>query len=146
MWNSIASLRSWILLQDLPGNAWGAAFERYGLPLMMLVGIAWALRQLARWVAPRAEKVVDSHLAFVDYTRGVLDGITKEIGLQTTALTLVRERQTAVRESIEKHHAVLHNMTADLARAVKENTAATLAIVERLDRVLEQYERDRHPT
>jgi hypothetical protein len=44
---------------------WEGLLNRWGMPTVILGLIAWAVYRLTRWAAPRADKVIDSHVQLV---------------------------------------------------------------------------------
>jgi hypothetical protein len=50
----------------LQGTDWEGVLNRWGLPILLLLVVGWAVWKLARWIAPRIDRIVDSHVKFVD--------------------------------------------------------------------------------
>lgn len=45
---------------------WGAFAEKWGYPSLLLIGVGYGIYRGLRWLAPRIDKLVDSHIALVD--------------------------------------------------------------------------------
>lgn len=52
------------LTEQLP--AWEAILNRWGLPIVILIVVAYAVYRATRWLGPRADRLIESHLHLVD--------------------------------------------------------------------------------
>lgn len=45
---------------------WEAVLNRWGLPILLLMAVGWAVWKVARWLAPRFDRLADSHVDLVE--------------------------------------------------------------------------------
>lgn len=45
---------------------WEGILNRWGLPVLLLALVAYAVYKLTQWAGPRADKVIDSHVHLVE--------------------------------------------------------------------------------
>jgi hypothetical protein len=45
---------------------WEGILNRWGLPVVILVLVAYAVYRLTQWAGPRADKMIDSHMHLVE--------------------------------------------------------------------------------
>lgn len=94
-------------------------FDRYGLPMLLLVGVAWAALRAARWIAPRFDKVIDRHQRF-------LDVLELELGRHGEVLEKVQGTQAQMQDTQSRMLTVLEE-SQRAATAAAQAAAAAIA-------------------
>jgi hypothetical protein len=60
---------------------WLTIFDRYGFPGLIIGLMAFAIYMLGRWLAPRAERLIDTHLALLTILQEFFTGAGKDISV-----------------------------------------------------------------
>lgn len=104
-------------------------FDRYGLPMLLLVGVAWAALRAARWIAPRFDKLIDRHQQFLDVLElelqkhgNVLERQGDVLGKVEETLSRVQTTQVRVLDILEESQRAA-SRAADAAAAAAEAAA-----------------------
>jgi len=75
-------------------------FLQYGILGIVLFFIGWGVLLVARWAAPKIDKIVDTHVDFVKNTDARLGNVEDKI----TNLDDVAARQTEILARMETNH------------------------------------------
>jgi hypothetical protein len=97
--------------------------EKFGLPLVILVVLAWAIWRVAVWLRPWFERVLNAHLAFVDSVRESQVGLTKEV---ERAQIKMAQQSVRTEEQVARLATATHEGMRQLAQTV-EGLAKSLA-------------------
>jgi len=79
-----------------PGSSdaewWLQVLQMVGVPMAILIVLGLAMWRTARWLRPWVERVLNSHLQFVDGTAGKLDSLCEKVEGHTESVDrLVKE-------------------------------------------------------
>jgi hypothetical protein len=58
---------------------WLETAKSFGVPVCFLAAILYALWQVCRWLAPRLDKLIDAHMAFLDATGKAIAAQTPKV-------------------------------------------------------------------
>lgn len=94
--------------------------ERLGLPIVLLIGLAWAMVKASKWLAPRIDKLIAKHESF-------LDSLERDLNEQTITLRDMRAEQAlsrtaeaaarvALMECMERHQ----DSTSECLREIRD--------------------------
>lgn len=117
-----------------PGSAdfWKWALDSAGVSVVMLLFIGLCLWRFMRWAAPRADRIIESHLQFVRHTQTVLDEMSEDVDDHREIMASLETRQTAIKEYMEGRMNSLDMRIGEVLEALRQNTDATLKVVETL--------------
>jgi hypothetical protein len=71
-------------------------FAQYGLLGLVLAGIGYSVILIAKWAAPRIDKIIDSHTQFIDNTNATLQKMS-------VTFELMERRLGSIEREINKH-------------------------------------------
>lgn len=97
--------------------------ERFGIPLVILGIVLWAIWRVAVWLRPWFERVLNAHLAFVDSVRESQVGLTKEV---ERAQIKMAQQSVRTEEQVARLATATHEGMRQLAETV-EGLAQSLA-------------------
>ncbi len=72
-------------------------FDRYGVAVGVLVATAIAFWRACKWTAPRVDKVIDAHVAFVDR-------VGEQVEKQTSCMLSLAQTQERHSETLDAIH------------------------------------------
>lgn len=93
------------LLDVTEPNDWESIANRWGLPILLLLAVGWAVWKVARWLAPRIDRLVDSHVGFVNAIEGRvenLEDISEDLKSNVASVVRNSEEQTRLLRSIDQ--------------------------------------------
>ena len=78
-------------------EAFFQVFDRYGVAVGVLVSSAVAFWRACKWTAPRVDKVIDAHVAFVDR-------VGDQVEKQTSCMLSLAQTQEKHSETLQSIH------------------------------------------
>lgn len=84
-------------------------FDRYGFPMLLVAALAVMIVKVAKWLAPRCDKVVDAHVKF-----------TTEVGEQTARTTAILEHHSGILDEHGRLLADVHSGKSDTCHFQRE--------------------------
>ena len=109
------------------GSEWLAIAERFGVPVVLLGGLAWATWRALKWIANEVLKPVTArHIQFIDTMQQTIQTQTQQIGSFAESHGRVAEAQEKIAEqqqvtsgSIERLAVAQERLVEDVRTAVK---------------------------
>lgn len=89
-----------------------AAWFNYGVPTAVLIALGFAVRHLAKWAGPKIDRLVETHVAFVDRVGAAVENQTNisKQQAETLASSLV----------LHKEHGVELGEVKELAKRIEQ--------------------------
>lgn len=78
-----------MIVESSDGDVLISLFEKFGLPVAMLVAIVWWLIKASKWVAPRIDKLVERH-------EKLLETLEEELRTHGRLLEQIEETQESI--------------------------------------------------
>jgi len=75
-------------------NEWEALLNRVGWPVLIIFVIGFMAVRVGKWLAPRIDKLVDTHLGFVESLKGELKSIDGKVAQANDKLDEIVVRLT----------------------------------------------------
>lgn len=81
-------------------EAWAALIERVGFSAAIIGMIAYAIRSVSKWAAPVAEKMLNSHVQFVEGTHNAVSSIKETVAQQAQNGVRVADTLEALNKAV----------------------------------------------
>jgi hypothetical protein len=84
---------------------WEAVLNRWGLPILLLIVVGWAAWKVVEWLAPRFDRLIDSHVDLVETLKtrvGNIEETNEEMKAHVANLARNSEEANRLLRSIDQ--------------------------------------------
>lgn len=103
-----------------PGNWWGFAWRNGGWPAIFLLVIFFMAWRTAAWAEPKASRVIESHLDFVEASIAMERDNGTRLDRLVSAVEIQAQQTTSLLRELEEHRAWSRTAVERIEQAVKK--------------------------